>query len=262
VKRVTKKAAPGRPLVDDAGHVADRIDRRVSWFARISNATRDLAGSPHATFVLIFFVAVWLAVGPFVNYSRAWELIATAGAPIFALLLLLILQHTQNRDAKATQLKLNEMIRASEGASDGLIGIEDTADVELRRLLGDYRQHATVEPPDAHAGSRRPNRRQGRRLAEGNLGPDQSFVFRSPDGERGLSAENLALFVKLSQAVDEETWLFHLRRGDYSRWFSEVIGDDVLAQIAARLEGPGGPSAATSKRRIVTAIERDYPVSA
>lgn len=260
MKKITKDA-PGRPLVDDAGHVADRLDRKVSWFARVSNSTRDLAGSPHATIVLVVAVAVWLAVGPFVDYSRAWEMVATAGAPTVGLILILVLQHTQNRDAKATQLKLNEMIRASEGASDGLIGIEDTAEVELRRLLGDYRHHAAGEPDDHEAGSRRPNRRQGRRLADGNLA-DQSFVFRSPDGSRSVSAENLALFVRLSVAVDDETWLFHLRRGDYSRWFSEIIGDDEVARVAARLEGPDGPSAATSKRRIVAAIERHYPISA
>lgn len=182
-------------------------------------------------------------------------------------MLLVVIQHTQNRDGRAIQLKLDEVIRASEHASDALIGIESGPDIELGRLLSDYRRHAGVNrPPPAVEPSptseARSRRQQQRRFADGDLGLEQSFVFRSPGGTLNLRAQNLVLFVHLAETVDDETWFDHLRRGDYSRWFRNVIRDESLAREAARLEGPhDGRPAAESRRRIIAAIVRRYPVS-
>lgn len=257
--------SPARALVDERGHVAGSVTRETPWFGRLSNATRDLTGSPLFTGLLLLFVVVWLVVGPFVGFSRAWELSATAGAPILALVLLVVLQHTQNRDDMAIQLKLNEMIRAS-AANDGLISIEDSPEMELSRLLSDYRRHAghSRRPPatESIAGEDRPGRRQRRRFAKGNLGPDQSFVFRSPEGGLNVEAQNLRLFTLLAAGVDDGTWLDHLRRGDYSRWFGEVIGDDTLTRLASDLERGDGASAEDSRRVIIKSISERYPVSA
>ncbi|MGH3926292.1 MAG: low affinity iron permease family protein, partial [Pseudonocardiaceae bacterium] len=211
----------GRPLIDERGHVADTVSRQPTRFSQMSNATRDLAGSPWFTALLLLTVLLWLAAGPLVGYSRAWELSATAGAPIIGLVLLVVIQHTQNRDDKAIHLKLNEVIRASEHASDGLIGIEDSPEAELSRLLSDYRRHTGRGRPEIWR--RRP------RYPEGDLSLEHSFVFRSPDGRLNARARSLALFVKLAEAVDDSSWLHHLHRGDYSRWFREVVGDERLA---------------------------------
>jgi low affinity Fe/Cu permease len=129
---VPRKLTSDRPLIDEQGHVAHTIRREAPWFTRVSNMVRDVAGSPRFSGLLLLVVLIWLAVGPLADFSKAWELSATAGAPIIALMLLVIIQHTQNRDDKAIQLKLNEMIRACEDASDGLIGIEDSPEFELR----------------------------------------------------------------------------------------------------------------------------------
>src|SRR5918997_4548930 len=239
----------GRPLVDERGHVAETIRREPTLFSRLSNATRDLAGSPIFTVLLLLAVLGWLVLGPLVGFSKAWELSATAGTPILALILLVVIQHTQNRDDKAIHLKLNEVIRASEHASDGLIGIENSPEVELSRLLLDYRRHAgdgqefpstsrsRTDPswPTSRTGRiswRRERRR--RRYAEGDLDPERGFIFRSPDGRLNARAQSLALFAELAEAVDDTTWLYHLRRGDYSRWFREVIQDEALAAVAAQ----------------------------
>jgi hypothetical protein len=189
------------------------------------------------------------------------------------LVLLVVIQHTQNRDDKALHLKLNEVIRASEHANDGLIGIEDSAEIELSRLLLDYQRHASgyghERPPTSPGQSgRQPSRvaptRLGRRkrlrYAEGDLGPERSFVFRSPDGRLNARAQNLALFAKLAEAVDDTTWLHHLRRGDYSRWLREVVQDEALASVAARLEGPEGPPADDSRQEVISAITQRYPL--
>jgi low affinity Fe/Cu permease len=126
----------------------------------MSNKVRNVAGSPRFSGLLLFAVLVWLAVGPLVDFSRAWELAATAGAAIIGLILLVVIQHTQNRDDKAIQLKLNEVIRASEHVSDGLISIEDSPEVELSLLLLHNRHHAEVDrrraaSPAARSGLRR-----------------------------------------------------------------------------------------------------------
>ncbi len=250
----------GRPLVDDSGHVVQTIRRETPWFGRVSGGSRDLTGSPKFAVILLLTIAGWLALGPVVDYSRTWELTATAGAPILALVLLVVGQHTQNRDDMAIQLKLNEVIRATEQANDGLIGIEDSAGVELTRLLGDYRQHASGAT-DTLVGPRGLERRRRQRQARSDLGPGRSFVFRSQGGTADLAAPDLVRFVRLAESVDDSTWLHHLRSGDFSRWFREVVGDDDLASIVSRVEGPLAISASESRRRVVAAIGRRYALA-
>lgn len=254
VQLITKiRPGSGRPLIDEAGHVADTVQGQASWFARVSNATRRLIASPRFSGLLILAMSLWLAVGPLVAFSRSWELTVTAGAPLLSLLILVVIQHTQNSDDAAVQLKLNEVIRATEQASDGLIGIEDRPEIELSRLLSDYWRHGRGER--LRGGS------HGGRRAGGDVGAELSFIFRSPEGGLSLRARNLALFARLAEAVDDQTWDYHLHRGDYCRWFREVIGDDVLAAVADQLEH-GSPSVVDSRRRITSAIAERYRLSA
>lgn len=261
--------AADRARTGDGEAAAGRRRQAPRLYARLSDGTRNVTGSPGFTTVLVVGVAAWLVVGPFVHYSRAWELSATAGAPILALVLLAVLQHTQNRDDKAIQLKLNEVIRASENASDRLIGIEHSPEVELSRLLSS-RRHGDARGPSTGGGAPagepsaadKPGRRQRRRYTRGDLGPEHSFVFRSPEGRLNVSAQNLALFTHLANAIDDDTWLYHLRRGDYARWFRDVIGDEALAREAARLESADASSAGDSRRLVIAAIAERYPIPA
>jgi hydroxymethylpyrimidine pyrophosphatase-like HAD family hydrolase len=104
-------------------------------------------------------------------------------------------------------------------------------------------------------------RRHVRKYAEGELDPDRSFYFRGPEGRLNLRAQNLLLFCQMADGLDDETWLFHLRRGDYSRWFREEIKDDGLADDAARVEQQAEDlSPEESRRRIREAVERRYTV--
>jgi HAD superfamily hydrolase (TIGR01484 family) len=101
-------------------------------------------------------------------------------------------------------------------------------------------------------------RRHSRKYAEGLLIPERSFYFRGPEGKLNLRAHNLILFLELAQGVDDDTWLYHLRQGDYSRWFREGIGDKALAAEAEEIEADKGLSAADSRERIRQAVERHY----
>jgi hydroxymethylpyrimidine pyrophosphatase-like HAD family hydrolase len=77
--------------------------------------------------------------------------------------------------------------------------------------------------------------RHHRKYAEGNL-RWHSFYFRGPDCRHNLKAQNLAIFCQIAQGIDEETWMHHLRRGDYSRWFRHAVRDEFLAEETQRLE--------------------------
>lgn len=102
-------------------------------------------------------------------------------------------------------------------------------------------------------------KRHRRKYAKGDLAPEKSFFFRGPQGKLNLRADNLVRFIELARGVDDETWLYHLKRGEYARWFDETIGDDELAQIARRQQDR---SASESRDAITREIERRYTAPA
>lgn len=105
------------------------------------------------------------------------------------------------------------------------------------------------------------HQRHSRKYATGELPPDRSFYFRGPKGKMNLRAQNLMLFLQMADGVDDETWEFHLRQGDYSRWFQDAIKDDNLAAVAKRIESLEA-TAQESRSLIRTAIEQDYTLPA
>jgi hypothetical protein len=104
--------------------------------------------------------------------------------------------------------------------------------------------------------------RHQRKYAEGELGADKSFYFRGPQGSLNLRAQNLNLFVQIGDGVDDETWLHHLRAGDYSRWLGDAIGDTELAAEVAGIESDDALGARESRTRIKDAIGRRYTAPA
>jgi hypothetical protein len=110
--------------------------------------------------------------------------------------------------------------------------------------------------PVAVGKAKQTHRRHTRKYAEGQLGEDKSFYFRGASGALNLRAFNLATFLQLAQGVDDDTWLFHLRRGDYARWFRDSIKDDQLAAEAQAAQAMPDPVA--SRGEIAAAIKRRY----
>ena len=104
--------------------------------------------------------------------------------------------------------------------------------------------------------------RHVRKYAEGELGEDLSFYFRGPSDKLNLRAQNLSIFMQIAAGVDEETWVHHLRQGDYSRWFAEIIKDDALADEARAIERDETLSPEQSRKRIEEAISRRYTAPA
>jgi low affinity Fe/Cu permease len=122
-------------------------------FRRFAQVTADSVGSPSAFLLAIAAVLVWALTGPAFGYSDTWQLIINTGTTILTFLMVFLIQSTQNRDAKAIHLKLDELIRAVEGARTRLVNLEDMTDDELAELQGQFKRlherlkdHATTEP--------------------------------------------------------------------------------------------------------------------
>jgi len=105
-------------------------------------------------------------------------------------------------------------------------------------------------------------RRHKRNYAQGELSPEQSFYFRGPEGKLNLRAQNLMTFLQLGEGVDEETWKFHSKRGDFSRWFETVIKDEELAADAREIEQNGAEGVAESRKKLRAAVEERYTAPA
>ncbi|MCC6534762.1 MAG: HAD hydrolase family protein [Burkholderiales bacterium] len=86
------------------------------------------------------------------------------------------------------------------------------------------------------------------------LPPDRSFYFRGPDKRLRLRAQTLPLFLQIGEGVDEDTWLYHLAQGDYSRWLAAVTGDRALSSMIRQIEQEGG-TAALTRNRVKAALE-------
>lgn len=93
---------------------------------------------------------------------------------------------------------------------------------------------------------------------EGNMDAEHRFYFRGPKGELNLPAQNLRMFMQLGEGVDDETWLYHLRAGDYDQWFREIIKDENLADRTEKLHSNGDVSAAESREKIFELIRQTY----
>lgn len=89
-----------------------------------------------------------------------------------------------------------------------------------------------------------------------------SFYFRGPQGRQNLRAQNLAIFCQIAQGIDEETWTFHLRRGDYSRWMREVIKNEELALRVRNIEGRLELTSSQTRALVCAAIEARYTLPA
>jgi len=103
-------------------------------FRKISLGAANFLGSPWTFIVNVFLILVWLAMGPLYHYSDTWQLLVNTLTTVFTYLAVFLIQNTQNRDARAVHLKLDELITSMEGARNRLVNLEDLTDEELDKL--------------------------------------------------------------------------------------------------------------------------------
>jgi low affinity Fe/Cu permease len=107
-------------------------------FRAFSRNTASAVGSAWAFIIAITVIVVWAATGTMFHFSDTWQLIINTGTTIVTFLMVFLIQNTQNRDGKAIQLKLDELIRALKGARNELVDLEDLSDEELKKLQKEF----------------------------------------------------------------------------------------------------------------------------
>ena len=146
----------------------------TDYFARFSRFVSRWLAHPIAFIIALLSVLVWALCGPAFGYSETWQLIINTGTTIATFLMVFLLQNTQNRDSKAMQVKLDELIRALNGARNELIDLENFTEEELERYTAEFgkihRHYASVLE-----GRRKGHKRRGRGApAENEGGPASS----------------------------------------------------------------------------------------
>jgi low affinity Fe/Cu permease len=109
-------------------------------FRRFARYTSDLLGSSWAFCAAVVIVLLWAVSGPYFRYSDAWQLTINTGTTIVTFLMVFLIQNTQNRDSRATHLKLDELIKAVRGARNSMIDLDRLTDEDLRELEAEYKR--------------------------------------------------------------------------------------------------------------------------
>jgi len=118
------------------------MQRFRHWFAVFARGAERVTGNP-ITFVLaVTLIVVWAITGPLFQYSDTWQLVINTGTTIVTFLMVFLIQNSQNRDTGAIQTKLDEVIRAIEGAHNALLDLEELDDAEIEHIRRDYRKLA------------------------------------------------------------------------------------------------------------------------
>jgi low affinity Fe/Cu permease len=123
---------------------ADTTRRAGSLSRRLEQVSRDVTrwtGSSWGFTLAALVILAWIATGPLFHYSDTWQLVINTGTTIVTFLMVFLIQRSQNKDAQAVHLKLNEIVAAVEGASNRLVDIEDLSEEELTAL---HRYYATL----------------------------------------------------------------------------------------------------------------------
>jgi low affinity Fe/Cu permease len=128
-----------------------------SLYAQFAKAAARFCGKPPVFAIAIGVIVVWVISGPLFHYSDTWQLVINTGTTIVTFLMVFLIQNTQNRDTQAIQIKLDELIRATQGAHNALLDLEELDDKKLDIFRRKY---------EALAGSAR------ERLAFGTLDTD------------------------------------------------------------------------------------------
>jgi low affinity Fe/Cu permease len=107
-------------------------------FTQFAKWTAHMAGHPWAFGMAVAVIAVWAVTGPLFGFSDTWQLVVNTGTTIVTFLMVFLIQNTQNRDTGAMQTKLDELIRAMEGAHNALLDLEELDEKEIEHIRRDY----------------------------------------------------------------------------------------------------------------------------
>jgi low affinity Fe/Cu permease len=121
-------------------------------FLRMARVTSRAAGRPGAFGLAVLIVVLWAATGPVFGFGDTWQLAINTGTTIATFLMVFLIQNTQNRDTAAIQLKLDELVRATSGAHNALLDLEELSESELDRIRERYQVLARKAREDLRSG--------------------------------------------------------------------------------------------------------------
>jgi low affinity Fe/Cu permease len=116
--------------------------KSTSFFTRFAKWTSHAAGQPAAFAIAVGALLVWAVSGPLFGFSDTWQLVINTGTTIVTFLMVFLIQNTQNRDAEAMHVKLDELIRSDKSAHNALLDLEDLEEEELDRIRSNYERLA------------------------------------------------------------------------------------------------------------------------
>ena len=119
-------------------------------FRKFANKVSQVVGTAWVFIAAVLVVVVWAASGPMFHYSNTWQLVINTGTTIITFLMVFLIQNTQNRDAKAIHLKLDELLRGVKGARTGLVNLEELSDTELEKLHKEFERIHSENPTLQH----------------------------------------------------------------------------------------------------------------
>ncbi len=110
----------------------------LCWFSEFAGKSAALIGSASAFVVATLSVILWAATGPFFHYSDTWQLVVNTGTTLVTFLAVFLIQHSQNKDGRAIQLKLDELIRSTQSARNILIDLEHCTEEEMEKFQKEF----------------------------------------------------------------------------------------------------------------------------
>lgn len=109
-------------------------------FRHFANKVTDLIGSPHYFLIAFLLIFIWIIVGFWQGFSEFWQLIIDTTLTVVTFLMVLVIQHTQYRETRSMQLKLDEIIKGVEGSRNGIVGLQEQPDDKLDALQQEFKQ--------------------------------------------------------------------------------------------------------------------------
>jgi low affinity Fe/Cu permease len=116
---------------------------KTSWFSKTAKNVSRFTGGPLCFALAMGSVLVWAITGPFFGFSATWQMVINTGTTIITFLMVFLIQSSQNRDTEAIQIKLDELIRATHGAQNALMGLEELEPTELQKFRRSYTELAS-----------------------------------------------------------------------------------------------------------------------
>ena len=123
-------------------------------FRKFAHTTSQIVGTSWVFILAVLIIVVWAITGPMFHYSDTWQLVINTSTTIITFLMVFLIQNTQNRDAKAIHLKLDELIKGVKGARTGMVNLEELSDEELERLQQDFAKLRKQTNHKEHGNSR------------------------------------------------------------------------------------------------------------